>query len=58
MKIKKLIMKTAHDGHQVQWRSYEAMTYRLYCLTCGKYTAMQTQTPGTLAKFTYGKDAG
>ena len=36
-----------HKGHLVYWTAAESQGYRLYCLTCGKFTAHETTIPNT-----------
>ena len=36
-----------HTNHLVYWATGEATQHRLYCLTCGSYTAHATQAPNS-----------
>lgn len=38
---------------RVQWLTWEGMQYRLYCLDCGRWLEVYTQTPQTLEVFEY-----
>ena len=42
-----------HEGHQTKWVCWEGGLYRLYCMTCGRYTSSETQTPNRLTSQQY-----